>query len=219
MSEAQARATDSSRTVVLTAASMIAAIMLENLIGRMGELSDASVLWGSSGAVLTQSALILVAIGNWWVFFATVTSIGRWLLTPLDLLAPIAVGALALLAIENISLQVQTEFLAVLTIVWLGGVVLDRIVVAGMQSHDSASMVLFDHYPSRWVERLFYAAASATGLACLLSFAAEPIPLLTNALILVAALLDAGIVFLQLGWWNRAVQGARIDKRAAGATS
>jgi hypothetical protein len=206
MSEAQARATDSSRTVILTAASIIAAIMIERLVGRLGELSDGPVLWGSSGTVLAQSALILVAIGNWWVFYATVTSIGRWVLTPLDLLSPLAVGGLALLAIENISLQGQTEFLGVMTIVWLGGIVVDRIVVAGMRSHDNDSKALFDHYPDRWVERLFAAAAAATGSAWLLRLLAEPSAFLTNALILVAAVLDAGIVFLQLRWWNRAMR-------------
>ena len=206
MSEAQERATDSSRTVVLTAASIIAAIMIERLIGRIGELSDGSVLAGSSGAVLAQSALILIAIGNWWVFYATVTSIGRWVLTPLDLLAPIAVGALALLAIENISRQAQTEFLAVVTIVWLGGIVLDRIVVTGIRKQDRGSRILFDHYPDRWVERLFLAAAVATGGACLLQFTTEPNPFVTNTLILVAAVFDAGIVFLQLQWWSRAMR-------------
>ena len=62
--------------------------------------------------------------------------------------------------------------------------------------------------PDRWVERLFAAAAAATDSAWLLRLAAEPGAFLTNALILVAAVLDASIVFLQLRLWTRAMRSA-----------
>jgi hypothetical protein len=65
MSEAQAHAAESSRTVVLTAASIIAAIMIERMVGRMGELSDGQVLWGSTPNVLVQSTLFFVVLVNW----------------------------------------------------------------------------------------------------------------------------------------------------------
>ena len=133
MSDANTSAADSSRAVVLTAASLIAAIMIERLVGRLGELSDGQVLWGSTGGVLVQSALVLAAIVNWWEFYATVTSVGRWVLSPLDLLAPIAVGTVALLMIENLSPDVTTEFLALGTIGFLGGVLVNRTAVAGMK--------------------------------------------------------------------------------------
>ena len=60
--------------------------------------------------------------------------------------------------------------------------------------------------PDRWLERLF--AAAATDSAWLLRLAAEPGAFLTNALILVAAVLDASIVFLQLRLWTRAMRSA-----------
>jgi hypothetical protein len=56
------------------------------------------------------------------------------------------------------------------------------------------------------VERLF--AAAATDSAWLLRLAAEPGAFVTNALILVAAVLDASIVFLQLRLWTRAMRSA-----------
>ena len=72
----------------------------------------------------------------------------------------------------------------------------------------AGSVALFDHYPDRWAERLFCAAAIATGSACLIRFVTGPNPFVTHTLILVAAVLDAGIVFLQLSWWKRALRDA-----------
>lgn len=203
MSEAKASAAESSRAVVLTAASLIAAIMIERLVGRLGELSNGQVLWGSTSGVLVQSALILVAIVNWWEFYATVTSVGRWILSPLDLLAPIAVGTVALLQIENLSQDVTTEFLTLGTITFLGGVLISRTVVAGMKRGAPPGAGPFDSYPARWIDVLFVGAALALGTACLLRFTASPHPTVLNSLILLAVAQDAVIVVLQLRWWSR----------------
>lgn len=208
VSEVKTSATESSRAVVLTAASLIAAIMIERLVGRLGELSDGQVLWGSTSGVLVQSTLVFVAIVNWWEFFATVTSVGRWVLSPVDLLAPIAIGAVALLMIENLSPAVTTEFLALGTIVFLGGVLLSRTVVAGMKRGAPPGAGPFDFYPDRWVELLFVGTAVALGTACLLRFAGDPHPNVLYALILLAAAQDAAIVVLQLRWWSRATRAA-----------
>jgi hypothetical protein len=203
MSETKTNATESSRAVVLTAASLIAAIMIERLVGRLGELSSGQVLWGSTSGSLVQSALVLVAIVNWWEFYATVTSVGRWVLSPLDLLAPIGIGAVALLMIENLSKEVTTEFLALATIAFLGGVLASRTVVAGMKRGAPQGPGPFDSYPDRWVELLFVGIAMLLGTACFLCFTTAPQPAVLNTLILLAASLDAAIVFLQLRWWSR----------------
>ena len=63
MSEAKTSAAESGR-VVLTAASLITAIMIERLVGRLGELSDGQVLWGSTSGVLVQSTLVVVLCQN-----------------------------------------------------------------------------------------------------------------------------------------------------------
>jgi hypothetical protein len=110
--------------------------------------------------------------------------------------------------IENLSHEVTTEFLALITIAFLGGVLLDRIVVAGMRKQARGASSPFDDYPDRWVELLFLGAASATGSACLLRFAAEPQPAVLNTLMLLAAALDAAIVVLQLRWWSRSTRPA-----------
>ena len=203
MSEVKATAAESSRAVVLTAASLIAAIMIERLVGRLGELSNGQVLWGSTSGALVQSALVLVAIVNWWEFFATVTSVGRWILSPLDLLAPIAIGTFALLMIENLSQDVTTEFLALGAIAFFGGVVLSRGVVAGMKRGAAAGAGPFDSYPAGWIESLFVGTSMTLGTACLLSFTGSPNPAVLNSLILLAAAQDVAIVVLQLRWWSR----------------
>jgi hypothetical protein len=206
MTEAKTSAAESSRTVFLTAASLITAIMIERLVGGIGELSDGQVLWGSTSAVLVQSALIDIAIVNWWEFFAMVTSVGRWVLTPLDLLAPIAIGAIVLLMIENLSHEVTTEFLALGTIGFLGGVVLSRTVVAGVRRGLPSEAAAFDSYPDRWTDLLFMGISISMGVACLLRFATDASPVVLNAFILLAAALDATVVLLHLRWWSRVTQ-------------
>jgi hypothetical protein len=208
MSEANTGTTESSRAIVLTAASLITAIMIERLVGRLGELSEGQVLWGSTSGVLVQSALVFVAIVNWWEFYATVTSVGRWVLSPLDLLAPIAVGAFALLMIENLSHEVTTEFLALATITFLGGVLIDRTVMKGMKRHAPPGAGPLDAYPDRWVEILFAGMAMALGTACFLRFATASPPAVLNTLILLAAAQDVAIIVPQLRWWNRAARAS-----------
>ncbi len=208
MSEAKTSAAESSRSVVLTAASLIAAIMIERLVGRLGELSDGQVLWGSTSGVLVQSTLVLVVIVNWWEFYATVTSVGRWILSPLDLLAPIAFGTIALLMIENLSQDVTTEFLALGTIGFLGGMLVSRTVVAGMKRGAPPGAGPFDSYPARWIELLFVGTAMALGTTCLLRFTATPHPAVLNSLILLAAAQDAVVVVVQLRWWSRTTRAA-----------
>lgn len=208
MSEAKTSAAESSGAVVLTAASLITAIMIERLVGRLGELSDGQVLWGSTSGVLVQTTLLLVAIVNWWEFFATVTSVGRWILSPLDLLAPIAIGIVVLLMIENLSPDVTTEFLALGTIGFLGGVLLSHTVVAGMKRGAPLGAGPFDSYPARWVDLLFVGTAVALGTAGLLRLTTTPHPAVLNSLILLAAAQDAAIVVLQLRWWSRTTRAA-----------
>ena len=208
MSDAKTSAADSSRAVVLTAASLIAAIMIERLVGRLGELSDGQVLWGSTPGVLVQSTLVLVLIVNWWEFFATVTSVGRWVLSPLDLLAPIAVGTVALLTIENLSPDVTTEFLALGAIGFLGAILVNRTVVAGMKRGAPLGASPFDSYPARTIDLLFVGAAVTLSTACLLRLTTTPHPAVLNSLILLAAAQDAAIVVLQLRWWSRVTRTA-----------
>ena len=208
MSEAKTSAGESSGAVVLTAASLITAIMIERLVGRLGELSDGQVLWGSTSGVLVQSTLLLVAIVNWWEFFATVTSVGRWILSPLDLLAPIAIGIVVLLMIENLSPDVTTEFLALGTIGFLGGVLLSHTVVAGMKRGAPLGAGPFDSYPARWIDLLFVGMGVALGTACLLRLTTTPHPAVLNSLILLAAVQDVAIVVLQLRWWSRTTRAA-----------
>lgn len=208
MSEAKTSAAESSRAVVLTAASLITAIMIERLVGRLGELSDGQVLWGSTSGVLVQSTLVLVAIVNWWGFYATVTSVGRWILSPLDLLAPIAFGTIALLMIENLSQGVTTEFLALGAIGFLGGVLISRTVVAGTKRGAPPGAGPFDSYPARWIELLFVGTAMALATACLLRLTATPHPAVLNSLILLTAAQIAIILVLQLRWWSRTTRAA-----------
>ena len=146
MNEIRARVAESSHTVVLTAAGIFTAIMLERLVGRMSELSDGQVIWDSTASVLVQSTLILASITAWWVFYATLTTVGRWVLRASDLLAQVSVGALGLLMIENLSQKVTTEFLALNTIVYLGGAILNRVTVAGIREQDLPTVELFKHY-------------------------------------------------------------------------
>ncbi len=208
MSDAKTSAADSSRAVVLTVASLIAAIMIERLVGRLVELSDGQVLWGSTSGVLVQSTLLLVAIVNWWGFYATVTSVGRWILSPLDLLAPIAIGIVVLLMIENLSPDVTTEFLALGAIGFLGGVLVSRTFVAGTKRAAPPGAGPFDSYPARWIELLFVGTAMALATACLLRLTATPHPAVLNSLILLAAAQDVVIVVLQLRWWSRTTRAA-----------
>ena len=203
MSEAKTSRTASGGAVVLTAASLISAIMIERLVGRLGELSDGQVLWGSTSSALVQSALVLIVIINWWEFFATVTSVGRWILSPLDILVPIVVGTVVLLMIENLSQDVTTEFLALGAIGFLGGVLVNRSVVAGMKRGAPSGAGPFDSYPTAWFDILFVGTAMVLGTACLLHFAATPHPAVLNILILLAVAQDAAIVVLQLRWWSR----------------
>ena len=182
MSDAKTSAAESGR-VVLTAASLITAIMIERLVGRLGELSDGQVLWGSTSGVLVQGTFVLVMIVNWWGFYATVTSVGRWILSPLDLLA---LG----------------------TIAFLGGVLVSRTVVAGMKRGAPPGAGPFDSYPARWIELLFVGTAMTLGTTCLLRFSATPHPVVLNSLILLAAAQDAVIVVLQLRWWSRITRAA-----------
>jgi hypothetical protein len=171
MSDAKTGAADSSRAVVLTAASLIAAIMIERLVGRLGEL-------------------------------------GRWVLSPLDLLVPIAVGTVALLTIENLSPDVTTEFLALGAIGFLGGILVSRTVVAGMKRGAPLGASPFDSYPARTIDLLFVGTAVTLSTACLLRLTTTPHPAVLNSLILLAAAQDAAIVVLQLRWWSRVTRTA-----------
>jgi hypothetical protein len=211
MSEIRTRALDSSQNVALTTASIFAAIMLEMIVGKLSELSSGQVLTGSSGTVLIQCALLVSSVGIWWVGYATVTSIARWALSPFDLLAQVAVGALALLLIENVAVNVTTEFLALSSIVYVGGAGLNRFIVEGVRKQQAAGPDPFEHYPHRLIRYLFFTAAGASTIALLTRPLGGPHPIMDNSLVLAGAIAIAGATALQLRWWTRATAVVELE--------
>lgn len=193
-------------TLYLTMLSLFEAIVLEQLVTRVAQVSGGAFFEGWTVGLLIQALIVLLSIFHMWVGFMTITAPIRRVIRGSDFLVPFILGGVQLIAIQLIGLKIEPSFLIIFVLGLSAGFIAVCMNLQAART-DKISELVAKLFPLR-TYGVLTGMIAGTGIigAASLSFSQTMGQIFAGMLLIMLALLVGG----SLKWWSTFVSMNRI---------